>query len=251
MTKKIFSLVLLFLSFSFSMFAEIRTTLLFDIALVDDERYKGPNPPAEIGIGIEITKDAYYKLFTNKDVIKGGLLKKGFNIINIKANHLFEKSGSYIYLLDLKFNDLILKKEIEIDIRLDSEVNVKKTEDKPQDIEYGLSLFIRDELIASSKKMHYEKFPLNILNIKLPPLPKNYRPFDPNARTDPIANSFSILSAVALAYELIKGIKNKRSARKQALTVQKKKQIIATFIKRNLAGLEKEVKAVILLSIKD
>lgn len=248
MTKKIFSLVLLFLSFSFSMFAEIRTTLLFDIALVDDERYKGPNPPAEIGIGIEITKDAYYKLSTDKDVIKGGLLKKGFNIINIKANHLFEKSGSYIYLLDLKFNDLILKKEIEIDIRLDSEVNVKKTEDKPQDIEYGLSLFIRDELIASSKKMHYEKFPLNI---KLPPLPKNYRPFNPNARTDPIANSFSILSAVALAYELIKGIKNKRKAKKQAFTIQKKKQIIATFMRKNLAGVGKEVKAVILLSIKD
>jgi len=221
--------------------------LITETALIDGKIYNSSIPPAKIEIGIDIKNDAYYKLSDRNNIIKGGLLKKGFNIISITADDLFEKSGSHIYYLDLKAGDLFLKKEIEIDIQLDSHEQIKESNDKIKKPEYRLFMFIGDELIISRKKLAYS-LPLKI---EMPPWPKDYKPFGPADKTNPAFNSFSIFSAVGAIYQLIKGLKTKKSPEKLVSPIKKQKQITTTFIRKNLEGVAKEVKAVIMLKTRD
>lgn len=221
--------------------------LITETALIDGKIYNSSIQPAKIVIGIDIKNGAYYKLSDRNNIIKGGLLKRGFNIISITADDLFKKSGSHIYFLDLKADDLFLKKEIEIDIKLDSHEQIKEPENKIENPEYKLFMFIGDELIISRKKLAYS-LPLKI---EMPPWPKDYKPFGPADKTNPAFNSFSIFSAVGAIYQLIKGLKTKKSPEKLASPIQKQKQITITFIRKNLEGVAKEVKAVITLKTRD
>lgn len=226
--------------------------MITDIGLIAKMSQNGSTPPAKLVIGVDITKDVYYKLSDEENVIKGGLFYKGLNLIYIEAYSFFEKSGKRAYFLDLKAGDFILRKEIEIDIQLDlpadGERVYEKTKNKTKNPEYKLSMFIGDELVVSSKKFYYDKISFEF---KLPPAQVNYRPFILPDETEPTANSFSIFSALGLAYGLIKKLKAQKSKGKRAAPVQKQKQITVTFVRKNYEGVEKEVKAVITLKTKD
>jgi len=217
--------------------------LITDIALINGKIYHRSFPPAKILIGIDIRNDAYYKLSDKENIIKGGLLIKGFNLINIDAYYLFEKSESHLYFLGIKAGDLILKKEIEINIKLDSHEEAEKAENEIENIEYKLFMFIGDQLIVSSKKFFHKKLPLKI---EIPPPSGEYRPFGPVVdKSDPFLNSFSIFTAAAGIYELIKSLKSGKNTGKKADSIQKLQQITTTFLRKNSEGIEKEVKAVI------
>ncbi len=222
------------------------------ISLIDSEVFKRPILPDKIVVGIDIENPAYYKLSEDEKIIKGGLFNRGFNSFSLAARELFENSGSHIYLLDLKVEDLYLKKELEIDIQLDSQVTTKKTEETARDIEYNLSLFIGDELIISSQKLHHEKVSWKF---EIPAPTANLSPMIPPEKIDPskadyTSTSFSIPAAVAGILQLIKGIKKKDSAEEKVSYFQRSNQLTTTFIRRNLEGLEKEVKAIIRLKTK-
>lgn len=223
--------------------------LITAISLIDSEDFKRPIPPNKIVVGIDIENPAYYKLSEDNKIIKGGLLNRGYNSFSLAARELFENSGSHIYLLDLKVEDLYLKKELEIDIQIDSQVTTKKTEVTIKDIKYNLSLFIGDELIISSQKLHHEKVSWKF---EIPAPTANLSPMIPPEKIDPskvdyTSNSFSIPAAVAGILQLIKGIKKKDSAEEKASYFQRTKQLTTTFIRRNREGLDKEVNAIIRL----
>lgn len=219
-----------------------------EIALVDSEIYNQSIPPRKVIIGVDMDNDAYYKLTYQKNIIKAGLLHRGLNLLYVEANNFFEESRTHVYFLSLKVGELVLEKEIKIDIHLDTPASAEKKEAKSKNIEYELSMFVGDELIISSKKTHYDKFELKL---ETPPMPKNYKPFDPNWRTDPFANSFSIMDAVAGIIDLIKKQKTEKSEEMLAKSTQKWQQIVTTFIRKDPDGLAREVKATITISTRD
>ncbi|UCC41633.1 MAG: hypothetical protein JSV96_09550 [Candidatus Aminicenantes bacterium] len=226
--------------------------LITEIALIDSEIYKRFTPPDKIVLGIDIENPAYYKLYHGKKIIKGGLLNRGFNSLSIGAHELFKNSGSHVYLLDIKTEDLFLKKELEIDIQLDTQFATKKAEVRVRNIEYNLSLFIGDELIISSKKLHQEKLSWKF---KIPAATTNLSPLIPPEKADPSKadyslNSFSIPGAVAGILQLIEGLKKKESPEEKVSYFQKGKQLTTTFIRKNWEGINKEVKAVIRLKTR-
>lgn len=226
--------------------------LIDEVTLINGRKYIGPAPPSNLIIGISIANDAYYKLSEEENILKGGLLKKGFNLISIEADHLFEKSGRHIYFLDVKSGDFILRKEIEIDIQLKSGKEEKGKESKAKNIEYKLSVFIGDELIVSSTKLHPYKPPLKV---DIPLTRGKYQPFGPEDKsdpfkTDPFSSSFSIMNAVAGIYQLVKELKREKTKGKELYTIQKTQQIKTNFMRKNSEGLEEEIKAVITLKAK-
>ena len=226
--------------------------LVTEIALIDREIYKRSILPGKIVIGVDIENPAYYKLSDDKKIIKAGLFNRGFNSFSLAAHELFDNSGSHIYILDLKTEDLFLKKELEIDIQLDSQVVIKKTDEKAKSIEYNLSLYIGDELIISSKKLHHEK---SSWKFEIPAPTSNLSPLIPPEKIDPrkedyTSNSFSIPAAVAGVLQLIKGLKKKERAEEKVSYFQKSKQLTTTFIRKDFEGIEKEVRAVIRLKTR-
>ena len=220
--------------------------LITEMGLIYGKDLNGPAPPDKLVIGIDLNNDVFYKLSDKSHVIKGGLLRNGFNSISIEADDLFNHSGSYVFFLDLKADDLLLRKEIEIDVAMNSsqkEIQVDaKREVERQSPEYKLYMFIDDELIVSSIKSLQKK--LSALP-NLPPLPENYDPFKPPNRQDPMLNSFSIFSAIGLISELIKGLKKDKNKREPPKPIQKRRQVTATFLKESTQGTAEKIKAVI------
>ena len=82
----------------------------------------------------------------------GGLLRKGFNFVEITAARLFKRSDTHRFVLDLKVGDLIVHKEIELNIVCDLPVNSGQVKDKIRESGYGVAMFIQNRLIAFHKK---------------------------------------------------------------------------------------------------
>lgn len=230
--------------------------LVTDLALINRDAYQGPQPPAKFIIGIEIENDAYFKFSDEEETIEGGLFKRGFNSISIAAGTLFDRSGSHTYYLDLKTEDLVLRKEIEIDVRMDlSEMTQEEAEGKkaPARIikqpEYKISMYVGDELIASSKKLPPFTLPVEF---DLPPWPKDPSMYGPIYRDQYAINAFSIPQAIGALYDLLKNLKkgNKAEGTISSRPLQKRMQITANFLRRDLDGTAKEIQAVITLKTR-
>ncbi len=226
--------------------------LVRDIGLIGDESSKDFASPDKLIIGVEVSRDALYKLSDEKNVIKAGYFTRGLNTVEVEANGLFMESGTHLYFLDLKAGDFTLKKEIEIDIQLDSsgvDSGTPRLVKKPEP-EYELSMFIGEKLIVSGRKSLSEELSFNI---ELPPMPDGYGPFYEIEKEykNPLRNSFSILDAIGAGYSLIKSLIDKKKKKKITAPVQKHEQITATFMRRDSEGTAKEVTAVIRLKVKN
>jgi len=248
MIKKILSILLIMMLVPFALDAENQIPRIMDIALIESEIYDKSMPPAEIPIGIEMGEEAFYKLSDKNDVIRGGLFHKGFNILYVETSHFFEKSDSHVYFLDLKKGNSLLRKEIEIDIKLESEEKEAKPAEKVVNPEYKLSMFVGDELIITSKKVIPKKIPLKV---DLPPWPEEYKPFGPVDTSEYSFNSFSIFSALGVLQGLLKNLGKGKEKEQPFKPIQKRQQITTTFLRVNSEGKTREVKAVITLKTRD
>jgi hypothetical protein len=144
-----------------------------------------------------------------------------------------------------------IRKEIELEVFVDKEELGKEgREEEVRNLEYQVSIYIGDRLLASSQKKHFEKI---AFDIKLPPMPYNYDPnFPDKHRRDPMANSFSIFSAIGLAFQLAQSLQKKLNPpKKPAYVIQKKKAILANFKRRDSQGVEQEVQASLKLSFRN
>jgi len=230
--------------------------LVTELALINRDAYQGPNPPDKLIIGISIENDAYFKFSGKEGTIKGGLFKRGFNSFSISSEMLFERPGSHTYVLDLKTGDLVLRKEVEIDIRMDSfefRQEAPEIEKRPpravQQPEYKISMYVGDELIASSRKLPPFTLPINI---DLPPWPKDPSIYGPIYKDQFALNYFSIADAVGAIYDLLKNLNKGKKGEgiSSSKPVQKQMQITATFLRRDLRGKATEIQAVITLKTR-
>ncbi|MDH5745114.1 MAG: hypothetical protein OEZ52_16350 [Candidatus Aminicenantes bacterium] len=226
--------------------------LVRDIGLIGDESSKGFAPPDKLMIGVDVFRDVYYKISDGENVIKAGLFTRGLNIVEIEADGLFLESGTHVFFLDLKAGDLTLRKELEIDIQLDSsgiDSGTPRLVEKSEP-EYELSMFVGDKLVVSGRKSLSKELSFNV---ELPPLPDGYGPFYEIEKEykNPLRNSFSILDAIGAGYSLIKNMIDKKKKQKISAPVQKYEQLTATFMRRDSEGAAREVTAVIRLKVKN
>lgn len=251
MIRKVSFLLAFVFCLSLYSFGQDTSTLVIEVGLIKDKTGKTLAPPEKLVLGIDISMEAYYKLSDEENVIKGGLLRRGLNIVDIDAMGLFEESGTHVYFLDLKFGDLIIKKEIEIDIHLDSPGGDSGTPGQVRDPEYELSMFVGNQLIVTGKKVPFKGASFEI---EKPRLPEGYGPFYEIEKEykSPMLNSFSILDAAGAVYDLIKKAIGKKKRQKSMRPIQKHKQLTVTFLRRDSEGVSREVNARIeLKEVKD
>lgn len=267
MIKRAVALGLCLVSLSFYGHADSEIQVVTDISLIPDRINDGLNRPTKLVLGVEMAKNAYYKLSDSEEVIKGGLFHRGLNLLTIENSQLFERSATFSFFLDLKVDELTLRKEIEVDIQMDSGENERKTREKIIDFggktkdskgenseetrqipEYKLSMFIGGKLVTSSKKLPYRDFSPKV---ELPPSPGIFNPFGPTDETNPVVNSVPILEAAGAVYDLIKNLVSKKKEKELPKPVLKQKQATITFLRRTQEGKTEEVKAVIALKATD
>ena len=251
MIRKVSFLLAFVISLNLYSFGEDTSAVVVEIGLIGERTGRTFAPPEKLVIGIEISVEAYYKFSDKENVIKGGLLKRGLNIVDIEAIGLFEKSGAHVYFLDLKVGDLILKKEIEIDIQLDSPGVDSGTQSQARDPEYELSMFVGNQLIVTGKKVPFKGASFEIEKL---PLPEGYGPFYEIEKEykNPMLNSFSIIDAAGAVYDLFKKAIGKKKRQKIERPIQKHKQLTVTFLRRDSEGVSKEINATIeLKSVKN
>jgi hypothetical protein len=236
MIRKVSFLLAFVISLNLYSFGEDTSAVVVEIGLIGERSGKILAPPEKLVIGIEISVEAYYKFSDKENVIKGGLLRRGLNIVDIEAIGLFEESGTHVYFLDLKVGDLILKKEIEIDIQLDSPGIDSGTQRQARDPEYELSMFVGNQLIVTGKKVPFKGPSFEI--------EKEYK--------NPMLNSFSIIDAAGAVYDMLKKAIGKKKRQKSERSIQKHKQLTVTFLRRDSEGVSMEINATIeLKSVRD
>jgi hypothetical protein len=165
------------------------------------------SPPANLVLGLEMANEAYYKLWGGENVLEGGQFKRGYNSVSLDTSKLFLESGTHAYVLELKAGDLIVRRELTIDIRFNTFGVVGNQSPSGKIPEYLLKLFLGDDLLASSRKSPASTPPIKI---ELPQPTGVYNPWGPGYQNEPkIPNSFPILGIPAIINELIKSLKKK------------------------------------------
>jgi hypothetical protein len=164
LSRGIFILLLLYISVS-GFAGDSAKPLIKNIWLINSTVYTKFSPPGMVPIGIDVSRDVYYKITGARDtIVTGGLLNKGSNIIEISDDNLFKESASFFFLLILKIGEQVKQKKLLIDIRLASipgkgEAGEKKEKkiNKTANAEYSVSMFIEDRFILEEKKNHQKK----------------------------------------------------------------------------------------------
>jgi len=223
-----------------------RLSLVSEIFLVNDEMYKYV-PPREIILGVEMEADSFYKISAQDEVLQGGLLRKGFNNLHLSAQGFFEKSGSHRFVLDMKSDGSLEKKEITIEVSLIPVYLVQKRGEERKKYEYSVSFFIGGRLIYLTKKI-----PLSDISFKLnlPPSQGVYNPFGQIDGMYKPVQSVSVLDAIAGIYSLVNTLGAGKNKGKHNLTVQRKQQIETIFVKSNTRGDVWQWRAMIQLKTK-
>ena len=243
-------LLLLFLMIPFDFTAEypfeFQSPLVTDIVFLEIKPQSEQIPPPRLGLGIYSNQEAVYKLIKTNEVICAGIFSRGYNTIFMEAVGLFFESGTHFYTLQIKAGERIEKIEFEIRVHLESSDEKTVSRKRFRNVEYELSIIIKDELIASSRKKHFDKFPLKL---KFPPLHVKVRPFHPNAREDPLANAFSIPTLAAALIDILTGSDKKKNQRDPYRPPLRLKQIETKFLNPDSKAIGSKIKATLTLKI--
>lgn len=228
----VLALALFLVPFSL-VYAQGRLSLVSKIFLVENEGYRKNIPPGEIVLGVDMETEAFYKISTQDEVLQGGLLRKGFNSLNISSQGFFKKSGSHTFVLDMKSNGSLEKKEITIEVRLMPVYMVQKRGEERKKYEYSVSFFIGGRLIYSTKKI-----PLSDITFRLdlPPSQGVYNPFGQIDGMHKPVQSVSILDAIAGIYSLVNSMSSGKERKDQDENIPRKQEIETTFVRKDSLG---------------
>jgi len=228
-------------------FWKIKFPQVTDIAIVGNRLQSGSAPPSRLPLVVDITRDAYYRLISTEGVANGGLFRPGPNSLNIDATRLFDETGTHLYFLDLKSGDLIVRKEINLDIQVEKPISapVKQPEQAIPDREYKLSMYVGGRLIVASKKLP---------NIPPPKIdfPKGavYFPKFPRDQKDFNLNTFSVIDAVAALYKAIKDLTKGKEEKVPEFKYQKQQQTEISFWREDSEGISREIRTMIRLKTR-
>ncbi|MBM3285227.1 MAG: hypothetical protein FJY81_05085 [Candidatus Aminicenantes bacterium] len=207
-----------------------------------------PSPPQRLVLGLEMAGEAYYKLFRGKDVLQGGQFKRGFNSLTLESGKLFAGSGPHPYILELKAGNLIVRRELVVDVRLNEFGVLESRAAEGKTSEYILKMFLGDNLLALSRKAAVAMPPMKV---EIPPPTGVYDPWGPGYQNKPeIPNAFPILGIPALISELLKSLRKKDEV-EPVPPVELKPDITFLFKSKNAEGRNVEILARLTLGLKD
>lgn len=207
-----------------------------------------PYPPRKILLGIEMANDAFYKLYQGREVLRGGQLKRGFNSIAIESAEFFAQSGSYPLSLELKAGNLIVRREVVVDVRLSVFGVLENQASLTSSFEVVLKMFLGDKLLALSRKSVAAMPPVKV---ETPPPTGVYDPWGPGYQNKPeIPSSFPISGIPAVISELLKSLKKKDEI-EPVPPVELKPDITVLFKSRNPGGRSIEILARLSLGLKE
>lgn len=253
MFKKMALLILFFLLLGTVSAAQQEGSLIKGIFLIKNPTEKFVTPPHEIRIGIQMATPAYYKLSDNDVIIGAGILPIGVSSLSIPTESFFEKTATHTFLLELKTDQGITRKDIILDIQIAIMETPKKMEAEQQVPEYKLSLYIENQLVSTMIKQQEIIPPIQPerKDNELAPIPQYGDPFYvPKESDDLMTSSGSIIDALLMAYQLVKGITKKKDRGEPVVTLQHTHSFSIKFFRENSQGVEEEVIAMIGLTTK-
>jgi hypothetical protein len=204
------------------------------------------NPPETLVLGVELAGEAYYKLSDSQGVLKGGSFRRGFNSVAIETRKLFGESATYAYFLEFKSGDLIVRRELAIDVNRNTYGVIGKPVDQSKVPEFVLKMFLGDTLLASSRKF----LPAPPMKVEIPPPGGKYDSFGPGYQNAPkIPPSIPIMAIPAAIYDLIKSLRKKGQV-EPVPPVELKPEVAFVFREKNAAGDQLEVRARLGLSLR-
>jgi len=228
--------------------------LVLDIGILGGPQITRPNPPASLGLGVELSRSALFKLLRGDETVDAGRMNPGFNVVTLDVSGLFEASSEASFVLELKSGETVLRQELALKIEFDQKPEIPASErdseisPRGHEKEYTISLYVDQQLIAASRKQTLGRISYNL---QLPPMPRNYDPFNPDPHSDPMANSFSILDALGLAVQMAARLLKKEEVSSPVNPLRPRRQIIVTFNRRTPQGLKRPVSATVTLSLGD
>lgn len=184
-------------------------TVIEAVYLVDNESYHGTVKPTKLPVGIDMTKDVYYKIIYKEKIIKGGQLQQGINHVDFWVDGLLEESACHHYILAVKPLNAtsIFQKEIRLHIERSAADDEPKATAGEEEASAGktfrLSMFVKDKLVAAKRK--WPRIRLSS-KARLEPSEIAYGPYNPVNGRYPVIDqsSFSLLPLARLALRAIK-----------------------------------------------
>jgi len=213
----------------------------------------GDNPIVIQGIlplVVDITCDALFKFSDESSILKAGLFKAGPNILSLDANDLFLRPGHRTFFLELKAERFMLRKEIDLDVTVQAPfAETKKTPVKRTPVTYRLSLYVGDELLMTSQKTEY---PVSLkVDTQANQNPFGFKPDYYVNRDKPGINSVSILSAVALLYQLVQDLMKKKDSKAEPPKIKKVQEMTISYKQKDSEGNDRETKISLKLKTKN
>ncbi len=247
MLKKKALLCFVFLLLGSLATAQQEEELIKEIFLIKNPNKIYVTAPLEIRISVNMIAPAYYKL-SNEDIfISAGYLPRGVNYLSIPTKSFFEKTARHTFLLELKTERAVIRKDIVLDIQLAFMEAPKKTELEPEIAEQKLSLYIEDQWVSSRIKQR-EIIPA--IQKDLATVPRNTDPFYIPKEDPLMRNTISIIDALLMGYKLVRTLTEKKDKGEPSLPLQQTHSLSIKFFKKNQQGIEEEVIAMIGLTTK-
>lgn len=233
----------------------MRYPFVSEIALIQGIGNVPILPQGVMPIVVDISSEAYYKFSLAGNVLMAGQFKPGFNVLGLDAAELFLNPGSRTYLLELKTGNLVLKKEIDLDIAVTDPPRVVRPSAAPaagKTLEYTVALYIGGELVLSSRRT---EAPINWKS----GVPTNTLTWgwNPNAlpgtdKAHPLNNSVNIIEAISYVYDLLKDLFTKKSKPDApAPQIQTVQDLSVTIPVKDAEGFSREMKAVLRLKSRN
>lgn len=201
-------------------------------------------------LGFDLRADAYYKFYEGSTVLKAGLFKSGPNILSLDANDLFLRPGKRAYFLELKSGELILRKEIDLDIEVFAPWTSQKAPTfKREPTHYKLSMYVGGDLVMFSQKTE-NPVPLK-MDVQPNQNPFGYKPDYYVTRNNPGMNFISIFDAIGVLYQLLKDLFKKKDGKAEPPKIQIVQEMTISNRQKDADGNDRETKVSIKLKTKN
>lgn len=230
--------------------------LVYDLKLLSYVTRTPAGLPAAVEVGLELLNDALYRVSLGPYILEGGHWRRGFHILTVPVHGLFEREGTYEFLLDLKAGDLIVRKPIRIEIAI---ADVSAPAPRPQEtapLQSGMpsvsarageiSLYVDGKLILKSRKIAPKPPPLSFA-LPGPSMP-GQKPYLPPPKTDPMASGVSIIDALALTYKAIKDLVARKPPKPSPPSYRFVDSLAFSYIRTTAEGLPSSARATVALS---
>ncbi|MCX7975026.1 MAG: hypothetical protein N3B16_11100 [Candidatus Aminicenantes bacterium] len=223
----------------FLRFWQGRYPLVTDLSfLIPAEKTSNLSPPDNLILAVQVTNSAFFKLISEGETIKAGLLQKGLNTLSLESSPLIRESGTRTFFLELKAEDLIIRREITIQVNLSSELLLSAEPQADLIRKYRVSLLLGNKLLAQSQSTFKLTPPIQIT---LPPADGRFSPYGPvhPSGQNPQAIGVSIFSLPAVIADLIKEFKSKKEEKERIPAPAIKREIQFVYLNQTQRGLEK------------